>query len=387
MNVLFVSLRPYYDVLERSLIRDAQSLSSDHNLFFYCAKESFLDEQLRQNFSQISYYSGSWASGRKKFDLRKLLVNNSIDLVHCYDLSSLASITYSLNTNIKISLVLTIGKRMHDSYQGIFFRRMIKRVDRIFLTTSLLEFSVANQLGVQRHKICDLGIGETYSCSLWMPTRTTFLKKYGIFEDLFTIGIYIPTEFKYVEDFYSLIPYIRHIQMRLGSKVKFFLYSPLDWNKGPLYKELSIYFEEQQISEMVSFSHSSSFLEVSPNIDLWISAFHETNLVDYYIQALSLGTPVVWVRDYCSETIMERYPKMGETFKKDDARELGEHIVHFMSGNHCSDSEYIATAHRLLAEDNAARHKEVLEENYKRLFERRLRHANRKVKKLFWLRW
>ena len=53
-------------------------------------------------------------------------------------------------------------------------------------------------------------------------------------------------EFKYVEDFYSLIPYIRHIQMRLGSKVKFFLYSPLDWNKGPLYKELSIYFEEQQ---------------------------------------------------------------------------------------------------------------------------------------------
>ena len=385
MKILFVSLRPYFDVLERTLIRDALCLAEQYELHFYCLRDSFLDEKLKENFSTISYYSGPWSMGRsnrrKKFDIKSYIENHDIDIVHCYDIAALFSLSQGLRKNKRTSLILTIGKRLQNSYKGYFFKKMISRVDRIFLTTSLLEFSVSHRLGVKRHKISDLGLGEKYCCALWELTRPTFLKKYGIFEDLYTIGIYIPTELSHVEDFVELVPYIRHIQMRLGKQVRFILYSPLDWREGPLYKELSDYFEEEQVSSIISFSHSSNFSQVVAHIDLWISAFHDTNLMDYYIQALSLGTPILWVRDYCSETILERYPRMGGTFKKHDARELGQHVEHFVHQGKPNDDDYIYAAHKLIEEDSIPRHKVLLEGTYLKLQERRRRHLTRKRNK------
>lgn len=385
MKILFVSLRPFFDVLERTLIRDALCLSDEHDLHFYCLRDSFLDQKLKEHFTAISYYSGPWSmsrgASRKRFDIKSFIESRKIDIVHCYDIAALFSLSQGLRKNIETSLILTIGKRLQNSYKGYLFKKMISRVDRVFLTTSLLEFSVSNRLGVKRHKISDLGLGEKYCCALWESTRPTFLKKYGIFEDLYTIGIYVPTEFDEVEDFAQLLPYVRHIQMRLGEQVRFILYSPLDWREGPLYKEVSDFFEEEQVSSMISFSHSTSFSEIVPHINLWVSAFHETNLMDYYIQALSLGTPVIWVRDYCSETILERYPRMGGTFKLGDARELGEHIEHFVRQGKPSDDDYIYAAHKLIEEDNVPRHKMLLEETYLKLQERRRRHLTRKRNK------
>jgi hypothetical protein len=376
MNILLVSLRPYFDSLERSLLRDAQSLQMKHNLFFYCLKESFLDESLKKNFSQLNYYKGNWAeNSKKRFDLKEFIENNNIDIIHCYDIGALPSLASSLKSLTKVSLVLVISKRVKYHYTSPLFKKMIKRVDRIYVTTSLLEFTISNRLGVPRHRVVDLGIGTHYAHPVSTMDRMSFLQKYGIFKDLYSVGIYIPSEFRQASDFREIFPYIRHTMHRFGDDVRFFLYSPLNWRIGPLYKEVLSLLEQEGLDHMVAFSHTTEFCEVLPHINLWISPFHETNLLDYYVLVFAIGVPILWVRDYCSETILTRYPEMGKTFKQGDARELGNALASFLLTGPPRLDDYIYAVRKLIKEDNSERHTRELENACQLLVRRRQRYA------------
>ncbi len=385
MNILFLSLRPYYDVLERSLVRDANCLRDGNNLYFYCLRDSYLDEKLKQNFTNILYYPGGWSERRRKrFDISPFVNKYDIDLVLCYDLGALSAAVQSLKNDLKTSLVLIVGKPISTELNSYAIHKLMQRVDRVYLTTSLLSTSVMNNLGVSRHKICDLGIGVSYVTPLWEPRRETFFQKYGIFEEVFAIGIYVPTELKRVEDFRPLVAYLRHAKIRFGQSVRFILYSPLTWSIGPLYKELAAYFEEEEVIEVVSFAHTTVFHEMVNHVDLWLSAFKDGNLMDSYILAFAVGTPVIWIRDSYAETVLERYPGMGKTFKEFNARELGDHIEYFLHHGPPGDEIYFQAVYRLVEEDNAIRHRQLLVENASLLIARRRRyHLRQKRRSLF----
>lgn len=379
MNILLVSLRPYFDSLERSLLRDADSLCEKHNLFFYCIKDSFVDEKIHSDFNNVFYYKGGGIEGgRKRFDIREIIEKNSIDIIHCYDLGALPSLVSSLKNFPKVSLVLVISKRVKYHYTSVFFKRIMKRVDRVYVTTSLLEFTIANRLGVPRHKVADLGIGTQYAYPLNQVDRFSFLQKYGIFDDLFCVGIYIPTEFRDASNFLDLLPYIRHVQNRFGKAVRFFLFSPLGWSVGPLYKEVLTLLEEERVDDMVAFSHTTEFCEMLPHMNIWLSPFHETNLLDYYILAFATGVPILWVRDYCSETILDRYPAMGRTFKEGDAREMGNALAEFALTGPPRFDNYSEAVKKLVYEDNSERRHRQLNAACETLHRRRRRYASRK---------
>ena len=136
-NFLFVCLGHEFGVQEEQAIKDFIYLKDKNiNGYIYCHKNSLIDDALARRGIKRLHYSGNKTRSlfdfKLFFDLRRILRQLKINLVHVYGIDDLAVITFVLRRKIKVPLFLTIDSLKHKNYRNLYYRYIFSRIDRVF---------------------------------------------------------------------------------------------------------------------------------------------------------------------------------------------------------------------------------------------------------------
>ena len=116
-NFFLIGLSFDWNSIERTVIADARAImNAGGNVHLYTFRDSHLDRQAKKWKIICHYHQGAVATKIFKWNklkaVAKLIRNNQIDLVHCYDIKILWPLCYFLRADSLTPLVLTLSKEL-----------------------------------------------------------------------------------------------------------------------------------------------------------------------------------------------------------------------------------------------------------------------------------
>ena len=328
-TIFFLGLSFRWGSLERMILKDCLlARDAGAKVYLYCYKNSLLEERAMAEGITTIHHHGKVHT--KIFQWNKLKVLTrlfrelNVNLVHCYDIKILWPISFFLRANPLVPLVFTQGFELRKFYRAFWFKPLVSRVDQVFLPTIGLEENVWGHLGIPPRKVDLIGMacpaGEHRECPK-PPFRYT--------EERWYIGTNLTgleTNTKFLNTIFHAFQVL--LQNKLEEK-GFTLVLALErpWSEFGLNDELKRQVKDMGIEEYVAFVGPVSMEEIQRHVDVWVGQSRREDLEDYTVESLLNGRPVVMPRSVASMETLRELGRVGETYKRDDSRELREKIT------------------------------------------------------------
>lgn len=132
----------------------------------YCFEKSVLSSFAVENNIRVIYSQNKKINKlldlKYLFELRKIFKEENYNFVHCFNTRYVWMVALALKSYKSIPLFLTVNKRVNFSFRGIFYKWLLRRVDRVFTFSQTMIEIVPTFLDVPKRKVkfSGLGIGE-----------------------------------------------------------------------------------------------------------------------------------------------------------------------------------------------------------------------------------
>lgn len=322
LSVLFICPSDEWGTLERRAINDCHYLRDiGGNPVLYCIKGSPIDRQA-QNFSlPRQFYKGKKVN--KIFDLtyfldlRRVIDENKFDLVHCFRLDYVWTISFLLMTKPHLPLILTFNRFVHKSYDSFVERWLLKRVDLVMTFSGSVRSVVLRNLPINPRKVHVVGAGiETYQ----KPCEHTHDSK--------VIGCFL-TNKSQIENLNAFLYLIQPLNSELTNqsfKLKFMIFSDRQLEEMISRKDLEQFILELEAQDLVHIVETDTAYDAIKKMDIYISLAFNEPFSDLEIMANLYKKPVISPRTASRKQFLNKFQDIGETFYFQDARELRDRV-------------------------------------------------------------
>jgi len=330
----------------------------DRHIQVYSFEKSF--------FNRLNFY-------HKHFSIKKILQQNKIEVIHCYDFNLLFSLSFQLRRYPLISLILTQEHAIDKPLQRFWYRPLISRIDYLILSNKELMQDALGNLGLPPKKIEYFGMG--LSTSL-VKMSDDVEEKFQLYKEYFLVGTHLSPELESVSSLEPLF-YALHVlnedRAYSQKKTKLILATATELKNFPLLKDLRLKIDELHLSEDVLFVSTPNLEAVIPKVNLWVSNCHTELLEDYSLVALMSDVPIIVGRNLCTMHLLKNYEGVGECYKLSDSRELREAWRKVMLAENVYISKIRLYKYFIEKEHDYKSYKRELRELYMRVHERRMR--------------
>lgn len=150
--------------LERRVLKDA---IYQRNLgvipTIYCFEKSVLSSFAVENKIKVIYSQNKKISRlldvKYLLELRRILSAEKFNFVHCFNTRYVWMVALALKSYKAVPLFLTVNKRVNFSFRGIFYKWLLRRVDRVFTFSQTMIEIVPTFLDVPKRKVKFSGLG------------------------------------------------------------------------------------------------------------------------------------------------------------------------------------------------------------------------------------
>lgn len=318
-NILFVCPSINWGTGERLAIRNILTAKEvGHNVFLYCLRDSSIHNQAKAYGIDCFFHTGKNNLKLRHWfqlsELRKIIRDFNISLVHCFDLNFFWPLSYFLRKKKTVSLVLSLNSDIHKYFLDFYYRPLIGRLDLILLPIREMFESIHSHMGVPLMKMEFMGLGLSLKSSKITPKRT----------DSWEMGAFIGG---HVDDAEHVLPVLRTLSSLISHEdsdknFKLYLISDKKWKQFVIYPELSKYILEHGLENFVSFEQIDEVELFQKKLHLWISLNKHEAIEDFTICALLNKVPVITPRNPFSMEVLRQFGNVGRTYKAGDSREL-----------------------------------------------------------------
>lgn len=325
-NILF--LLPSYDwgTKERAAFKDI-TLAKKHgyNVFVCGYEDSLIVNSVKSLEVEIvpfkEHFLNRFTGFHRHFSLGKIQRVVNLDIVHCYDLSLLFSMSFQLKTENLTSLVISVDHVIDKPLQRFWYRPLISRIDSLILINKNLKQDALGNLGLAVKKIEYFGMG------LKPEDKMTSLENelnFEIYKDYNLAGTFVSPSLENSSQLVPLFSALKVLNEKNSTvkKNKLVLLSAVPFQKLTYLSELMNMVREHNIEEDLLFVSAHNIPEVIEQLDLWITYCPNALIEDFALSAIMNEVPAIMIRNFCTKDLLEDYEGVGDTYKLSDAREL-----------------------------------------------------------------
>lgn len=328
LRVLFICPSEKWGPLERRIVNDCLYLKKiGGKPLLYCIKDSYIDLQAQKHSLPRQFHKGkkvhTFFDLRYYLDLKSILKEYAIDVIHCYNLNYVWTLCLLLMTKAKYPLILTVNSHQPKNYDSLFQKWLLKRVDYVMTFSTSIKDAIKTKLPIPTKKIEVVGAGvATEQCP-------KFLK-----ETIQKVGVIITDsdQLKFLPDFINTIEAIKSDKKIEKQSIQFVVYTYPKQITDTEVEKFNASFQtlnENKI-EVIGVELDTSFKALE-NIDLYISLAFNQPFCDIEIMALLWGAPIIVPRMASRSELLDNFCAVGFSFKQNDSRELRQAIMSLVS--------------------------------------------------------
>jgi len=402
-TLLFICPSHEWGTRERGVLRDCKiSLKNGFATHLYCYRDSFLDIKAKEFDVTTFYHHGktnyNFLKWYKLFNLQREIKLRDISLIHCYIIDFLWPLSYFLRRNFHTPLIFSQYIEFNRTYRKLWHKLLIRRLDRMVLSSNEIEENVSLCLGIPKRKIvfCGLGINTHFE-----PFAEECMPHFLALKKQKKIGVWVSPHLKNCETLKPLInaTLAQNILAEDKENIRVFLFCEKNWNQNFIFPELQALIKELRVEDSIVFAHMlpdmedfSIFIEegltfsksgplekIQRYMDVWLSIEDIDIFEDYSITALLNKVPILVPRNGVNSEMHRQYGMIGETYKSGDAREMREKWEYIFE-NSKSYSKFLGEIREsLLKEYGEETYEENLLEQYQKVWKKRQRFSRRRL--------
>lgn len=324
-KILFFVPGYEWKTIERTAFRSIQECSKNGVKCQVCLSEnSPLDLKLDSNlYSKLYFHTVSNAqllsSVSEGIFLKRLIKEQSIELVHFFDLRHLSGITVALRGFPGIPLILSVNHEILQSFRKLWFRPMVSRLDKIIISSSELIENIWMQMLLHSRKCVVIP-------PLFNPDGREQAETKSSIHSGLNVATYLSPVLSSTEAIDSLCRAIEMANLHLGSNFSLTIFMDKVPSKSyfaeHLHKHLAHNFKNFK-PEIIEFE--GDYPDLS-QVEIWAVSSYFEEIEDFALLALKNKIPLLAPRMPSYMELIGRSPFLGDTFKKADAREMGHKL-------------------------------------------------------------
>jgi hypothetical protein len=308
-----------WGTLEKKALTDCLFLrDSGANPIIFCIQGSVLDKEAeKEDIPRIHYSGKKNITGFELnyfFELKKIIDDKEVDLIHCYHLPSLWLVCGLLNRNPLIPLVLTTDSVPTKRIQGFVYKWLARRIDSLVCFSASDKDYLPNVIPIPRRKMRYFGMGIDMSDFQLSPTTHKRI-----------IGCYIDrglTDMKLLKNFLLNIERIQEIATERQIDIGFHFFFQDGAQDTDAFNQVEEYIKEKQASEFVHIAVTKSFLSTLNKINIYISLDNRSSITYEEMMGM-IGQKLVLMPRTASRTdLVSSFGRVAQTYSVDNAREM-----------------------------------------------------------------
>ncbi len=337
LNILYIVPTRDWSTRERIAFRDILAAKQEgHNVFICTYEDSPFAKLARARSHEIipfkEHFLNNIITFYKHFSLKSIFKKVKIDIIHCYELNLLLSLSFQLKTESLVPLIVTQDHLIDRPLQRFWYKPLISRIDALIMINKNLKQDIRGNLDIPLKKIEYFGMGLYQEPSL---AEEQIPVNFSLYKDYFLAGTYISPECADIEIITPLLSALKVLNEKnsCGKKNKLVFLSIVDFKSIAVLPEIMRLVQEQQLEEDVLFVSTQDVSSVVSYFNIWISNRANELIEDYAISAIFNEVPALFPRNFCTRDFLEEYVGVGETYKLYDARELRDKWERILLGN------------------------------------------------------
>ena len=336
-NILYIVPSRDWSTRERIAYRDIIIARKEGHKVFICTYEdSPLAKLSRTLSSEIipfkEHFLNKMTSFYKHFPLKSIFKKVKFDIIHCYELNLLLSLSLQLKTESVVALIITQDHLIDRPLQRFWYKPLISRIDILIMINKNLKQDIRGNLDIPLKKIEYFGMGLYQEPSI---EEEQIPVDFSLYRDYFLAGTYISPECADIANITPLLSALKVLNEKnsCGKKNKLVFLSVVDFQSIAVLPEIMRLVQELQLEEDVLFATTQDVKNVVSYFNLWISNRADELMEDFAICAILNEVPALFPRNFCTKDFLEEYVGVGETYKLYDARELRDKWERILLGN------------------------------------------------------
>lgn len=324
-TVLLVCHSQKWSTIERRALFDSTFFRNiGCNPVILCFKGSQLDREAdEEDIPRV--YMNSKVSFSLSFqflmELRRLILEQRFDIVHCYSLTSLWFSALILGQQQQTPLFLTFGQNTHKLPHYLIAKWLLKRVDYIFTFSKEVEDYVKETFPIPAKKARCLGVG------VEITRRSKKLR------DTKVIGVVI-NNMTELEQLDFPIRALRLLQSNIsenndGLELHLFL-GPRVYQQD-LARDILTTLDYEFYKGDIHLSELKGKENFLREVDLFFGTAFDEPINDYEISSLLYKIPVLFPRTAMRQNLLQSYPGIGESYIAGDLREVRSKLLKMLS--------------------------------------------------------
>lgn len=316
LSILLICTSKKWSTIERKVISDAVFLrNTGSNPTILCLKNSQIDYEAEQEDIPRLYISLNripfitWLD--TYFELRKIIEQQSQDLIHTYSIQHIWPVSLLLKRDLKTPLICTHNEHIKKMHFGFLSKWLLRRVDLILTLSDEICELTRETIAIHPKKVVNLGSG-----------IDTVKTKKVVTEDK-NIGCVI-NNIAELSKLKSVVKTFRvlksHTKMEFSNLSLHIFLGPRVYQKDKAKRILTELDYEFYEGDILLYSLESKYQELK-KVDLLFSLAFDEPLNDYEIMSLMNETPVLFPRSATRQDLLFKYRWIGESYFAGDIRE------------------------------------------------------------------
>ena len=287
-------------------------VSKDSNLAHKCHSMGFGERLIEIPPSETDFFSLLARIPR----YRRILQTDRSHLVFTFSLRDALVWSWVLRSYSAKALCLFINHEIVNSYRKIWLRRLVSRIDHIFLSSEEIIENIWAHLKVPSRK-----------CSTMLPfsgNYTSVIKSTELERKSFTIGLYLSPAMRDQAEIQKVFIMLKNLKEELKDKylLSVKLFTDQDLPKTYLSDNMNRLIELLGGLEHLATQKFNHLKIDFSQVDIWFSPFIQEELEDFALLALVNGLPIATPRTAVHMNLLKRFQGVGVSFKASDAREM-----------------------------------------------------------------
>ncbi len=367
-TILLVCTSKKWSTIERRLIFDATFLRNiGCNPVLLCEKDTQIDlaadlEDIPRIYLQkrkLTFYHDLQLLA----ELNKLIREGRYDLVHCYSLAATWMTAFILRSHQKIPLCFTLNQNLNGFYRNLIAKWLLRRLDYIFTLSAEVKEIVEEIFPIHRRKVKNLGCGLEV---LNKPEKKT---------EAHNIGCVINNlnELKRLKHLIKMFRVLKSLSDDKFQHLKLYIFlGPRIYQKDHAKVILSEVDYEFYEGDILLFSLEGK-ADLLKEIDIFIGTAFDEPLNDFELISVMNGTPVLFPRTAARQSLLYRYPWIGESYFTGDIREARNKLLKILNNYPIYKNELVDLYEEISKVHGLEDYAENLQKFYETAFAKRLK--------------
>ncbi len=342
-SILFICPGENWSTRERVALRDILiAKENGYSVLVIADKNSLFHQKLMlfdiEFIPAEQHFLNKFSRFHKHLPIKKIIDIRKIDIVHCYDVALLFSISFQLQRRVMVSFVLSLDHVVEKQLRGFWYRPIITRIDCLVLLNKHLKNDAIGGLQLPVKKIEYFGLpitAEVVPSDEEIKTLSDVQKIFEQYDEHFLVGAYISPaseELKNLQPLFCALEVLKQ-KTTTGKVSKLVLMSHVNFKEIPLFEAMAKFIKEHKLEDDLVFVTTRNVDIVQRSIHMWVCIDQNELVEDFAISAILADVPVIFIRNFSSNELVREFQGIGETYKMNDSRELREKWEKMLAGN------------------------------------------------------